>query len=372
MILDHLHSALYGKFSQLIPNNELKNDLLEIEKLLSDQQQLLINIHAENPLNIFKFATTKTIIYESRLLIEITIPKIDREQYTLYKIIPIPIHSNGFINIIIPSMNYVLIDQSTANFIPTASKEFENAPSNNQMEKIIAPHANIFHDFRDNCEMTLKLNFHGSNLTQLCNFRTIPITNYFVSISFFNRYFISFVKPTTLIEFCPKKPILSRRIKKSGLLTLTDDCKIQADKITLRPRIQTIYEDYTEIQFFSDLPKISFEALQQQLQNVSQPSDLHSLESSLLIDNHIDEFNDLADRTDQLIEQIADRNIYDEIYITKIRHNFYIVIIIMGCLFIIILVIAYFLHSKFYNIKTGTNLAKRFANDHNGQSMIPL
>lgn len=362
IILDHLHSAMYGKFSQLISTNEFKNDLLEIEKLLSDQQQLPINIHAENPLNIFKFATTKTIIYDSRLLIEITIPKMDREQYTLYKVIPTPIHSSGFINIIIPSMDYVLIDQSTANFIPTTSKEFENAPSNNRMEKIIAPNANIFHDFRDNCEMTLKLNFHGNNLTQLCNFRTIPITNYFVSISSFNKYFISLVKPTTLIEFCPKKPIYSKRITKSGLLTLSDNCKIQTDKITLRPRIQTVYEDHTEIQIFSDLPKISFEALQQQLQNVSQPSDLHSLESSLLIDDHIDEFNNLADRTDQLIEQISDRNIYDEIYVTKIKHNFYIVIGIMSCLFIIIIIIAHFLHSKFYNIETWTNLAKRFAN----------
>lgn len=141
IILDHLQAAMYSEFSQLISTSEIKMDLMEIEQLLSGQQKLPINIDDENALNIFKFAITKSIIYESKLFIEITIPKTDREQYTLYKIIPIPTHSNGFINIIIPSMEYVLIDGSTANFIPATRQEFENAPINSKMKKIVSPHA---------------------------------------------------------------------------------------------------------------------------------------------------------------------------------------------------------------------------------------
>lgn len=362
LILNHLHSAMYGRFSHLIPVKLFSNDLVEIERLLSDQQKLPINIHAENPLNIFKFATTRAAIYDSKLLIEITIPKMDRELYTLFKIIPIPIHSNGFMNIIIPAMDHVLIDQSTANFIPITNEEFENAPSNTNGEKIISPNSNIFHDFRDNCEMSLKLNFHTNDIREQCNVRTIPISNYFISMGSYNKYFISLSKPTTLIEFCPRKPILSNRITSSGFLTLSEDCKIQTDKITLRPRIKTIFEDHTEIKLFANLSKITFDALAEKLQNVSDPTDLHSSESSVLIDNYIENFDDLANRADQVIDQISDRHTFNEIYQSKIKHNFFIVVGILSVLLLIITFIGYYLHSKFYNIKTWVNLASRFSN----------
>lgn len=368
LILNHLHSAMYGRFSHLIPVNQFSNDLIEIERLLTDQQKLPINIHAENPLNIFKFATTKAAIYDSKLLIEISIPKMDRELYTLFKIIPIPIHSNGFMNIIIPSMDHVLIDQSTANFIPITNGEFENAPSNTNGEKIISPNSNIFHDFRDSCEMSLKLNFHANNIKDQCNIRTIPISNYFISISSHNKYFISLSKPTTLIEFCPRKPIFSNRITSSGFLTLSEDCKIQTDKITLRPRIKTIFEDHTEIKLFANLSQITFDVLAEKLQNVSEPTELHSPESSLLIDNYIDNFDDLANRADQLIEQISDRNTFNDIYQSKIKHNFFIVVGILSILLFLIIFIGYYLHSKFYNIKTWVNLANRFSTIHNQTS----
>lgn len=361
MILNHLHSAMYGRYSHLIPIQQFKTDLIDIESQLSEGQRLPINMHSENPMNIFKFSTIKAAIYDTKLLIEISIPKMDHELYTLYKIIPIPIHTDTFMSVIIPSMEYVLIDQTTANFIPISNDNWKNAPINTNNEKIISPTSNIHHDFRDNCEMTLKLNPHATNVGNLCNFRTIPTTNYFISLNSFNRYFISLTKPTTLIEFCPGKQVFSKHVSSSGFLTLTENCRIQTDKITLRPRIKTIVNKQSEMQMVSDLSNITYEALAERMRNFSEPLDLHSSESSLLIDDHIQDFDELADGVDNLIEQASDRNTFEEMHGSKMKHNFFIVGGILSIFFISIAILVYCLYSKFHNVDTWVNLAERIS-----------
>lgn len=371
LILNHLHSAMYGRFSHLISVRQFEGDLKQIEQQLPNQQQLPINIYAENPLNIFKFSTTRGSLYNSKLLIEIIIPKMDRESYTLYKVIPIPIHSNGFMNIIIPSMEYVLLDQSTANFIPVTKNELSNTPLTSKFERIISPSSNVYHDFRDNCEMTIKLTPHSQEIKQLCNFRTIPSSNYFISLNSFNDFFISIFKPTNLIEFCSDKPILSKRILSSGFLTLSENCKVQTDKITLRPRFKTIIDNNSEIQIVYDLANITAEALAEQFGNITSPMDLHSSEPSHLIDDHLQDFDDLADRADQLIEQISDKNLSHKIYENGIKHNLFTIIGISLLLLLITLGVGYFLHLKFTNINTWINLAAKLANN-NTQPLLPV
>lgn len=83
-------------------------------------------------------------------------------------------------------------------------------------QMIISPNNPIFHDFRDNCEMSLKLNYHGDNVSKFCYIRTIPTTNYFISLGSPSEYFISLANPTTLLEICTDKPIFSKRITSSG------------------------------------------------------------------------------------------------------------------------------------------------------------
>lgn len=361
LILNHLHSAMYGRYSHLIPIQQFRTDLKEIENQLSEQQRLPINIHTENPMNIFKFSSIKAAIYDTKLLIEISIPKLDHELYTLYRIIPIPIPTGDFTNVIIPSMEYVVIDQTTANFIPISIDDFKDAPVNTNNEKIISPNSNVHHDFRDNCEMTLKINPHAASIRELCNFRVIPTTNYFISLNSFNKYFIFVAKPTTLIEFCPRKQVSSRRISSSGFLILTNDCRIQTDKITLRPRIKTIIDRPSEIQIVSDLSHITFEILADQLKNITQPMELHSSESSLLIDDHLKNFGELADQVDGLIEQISDRNTFGEIHSEKIKHGFFIVGGTLLCCIISITILIYYLYSKFNNVDTWISLAARIS-----------
>lgn len=354
LILDHLHSAMYGRFAHLFPINDFKTDLIEIETMLDDHQQLPINIQVDNPLNILKYSTIKASVYNKRLLIEVTIPKMVGERYTLYKIIPIPIRSKDFLSIIFPSTEHILIDQSSSNYIPIAQDELAMAPFNLKGEKMITPKSNIFHDPRNSCEITVKLNSHDENLKNLCNFRTIPITNYFIVLNSVNKYFFSISKPINLIEFCPNKQIFSKRITSPGFLTLTENCRIRTNKINLRFEAATTTKNHTELELFANLSSIAFDALQKRWNNIEH---LISSSPSILIDNHLEDYEELADQIDALIQQISDQNTLDELYATKTKHNFYMVIGAILFLFIILFICAFCLHKQFCDQKISTALA---------------
>lgn len=226
VIIDHLENIKHGKMTHLIPMEFFQKDLIMIEDMLPDNQKLPIDVRRENPLSIFKYITIKTSTHEQKLYIEMTIPKVDRENYNLFKIIPIPIFINNYIMVIIPSMEYVLIDEGKKSFIPLSNKEVDDNLLQYVWGGIISPNDNIYLDFHDNCEMSLFINPNEADIRELCNVRTLPITNYFISLGTLNQYFLIITKPTTLLETCNSTITKRQTIQTSGKLTLSDNCHI--------------------------------------------------------------------------------------------------------------------------------------------------
>lgn len=352
LILDHLKSALYGRLSHLVPMSKLREDLSEIEELLTEYQQLPIDIYKENPLNIFKHATTRASIFNKTLLIEVTIPKIDRDVYTLYKIIPIPIRSNDFLSILMPSTEYVLVDQMTAKFIPVIKEEFLVAPLNTKGEMIISPSSNIYHDYQENCEMAIKLNQSRKSWTRLCNFRTIPITNYFIALDSYNRYYVTISKPTNLVEFCSGSQVSTKYINESGFLTLSENCKVQTSKVTLRPRIKTIIDHESEIKLFNNLSTISTRSLKRKWSNITDIQFLTSAEPAIIIGNHMNDYDELANQADMLINQLADQSIFNDLHESRDKQNLFITIGMSSLLFLFVCIWGCSLYKKYCNIQT--------------------
>lgn len=359
IIIDHLENIKHGKMSHLIPMETFKSDLMGIEKMLPNNQGLPIDIHRENPLSMFNFITTRTSIHNKKLYIELTIPKVDRETYNLYKIIPIPIYINGYIMIIIPSMEYVLIDENQKSFTPLSNKEVDDNLLQYNWNGIITPNDNIYHDFHDNCEMSLFIHPNEMDIKELCNVRTLPIINYFISLGSLNQYFIVVTKPTTLMETCNSTLTKRQTINSSGKLTLTDKCQIRTHKITLRPRIQTRIEKNVEIGIFTDINGVTFDKLLENITKISKPQQLHFKKYSMLIDNHVEEFNQLADHADDLMEQLAYNSRFDDVQREKITGHIYVSTGLLIFVITIIGIFACFLYKKFYNVNTWTKLAGR-------------
>lgn len=359
IIVDHLENIKHGKMTHLIPVDFFQKDLMTIENMLPSNQKLPIDIRRENPLSIFNFITTKTSIHAKKLYIEMTIPRVDKDNYNLFKIIPIPIFINNYIMIIIPSMEYVLIDEGQKSFTPLSSKEVDDNLLQYNWGGIISPNDNIYHDFHDNCEMSLFIHPKEADIKELCNVRTLPITNYFISLGTLNQYFMVVTKPTTLIETCNSTITKRLTIRSSGKLTLSEGCQVRTHKITLRSRIKTKIEENVELGVFTNINNITFEHMLENITKISKPQQLHFKKHSILIDDHIEEFNALADHADGLIEQLAYNNRFDEIYRDKVRDNLFVstgLVIFIGML---LMIFAYVLYKKFNNIKTWTNLAGR-------------
>lgn len=359
IVIDHLENIKHGKMTHIVPINQFKADLEAIENLLPNDQELPIDIRRENSLSIFNYITTRTSIVAERLFVELTIPRVDKEVYTIFKIIPIPIYKNDYIIVIIPSMDYVLIDEDQKSFTPLSAKEFDDNLIQYSWRGIISPNDNVYHDFHENCEMSLFIHPNENDIKELCNVRTLPITNYFISLGTLNQYYLVITKPTTLMESCNGVIGQRKTISKSGKLTLADDCQIRTHKITLRPRINTRIEQNKEIGVFTDISGITFSNLLDNITKIMQPEQLHFKKHSMLIDNHIEEFNQLADHADGLIEQLAFSNKFDEVYKDKLRDNLFFTTGVVAFVGIVLTIFACILYKKFYNIKTWTKLASR-------------
>lgn len=251
-ILKLLQGAISGQVTHLIPLDSLSEDLINLEKSLPDKLKLPINVYKENALNIFKFSTTRAAIYRNRMLIEINIPRVDRETYSAFEIIPIPIKINNSSSIILPSISYILINQITSDYIPIDKIEYTSAISNFDGTKIIRPSNNIFHDFQYNCEMNIFLNSSIPVESEICNIKTIPNSNIFIPINDINQYFLSLSSPITLNEFCYGRVMKKYAFNSSGFLTIPENCRINSKSITIRSKLSSKIEKTTIIPLSSN------------------------------------------------------------------------------------------------------------------------
>lgn len=292
-ITKHLEGAIFGKFSQLIPIEQLTQDLGELELLLPDKQKLPINLGHENALNIFKFTATRATLYGNKMLIEISIPKVEIEVYTAYEIIPIPFKIGNVSAIILPSMTQFLFNHDTADYIPIQKIEYDSSITNSAGERIIKPRDNIFHDFQHNCEMNIFMNSSIVESSNLCNIKVIPNSNLFIPLNYINEYYLSIQSSVILHKFCFRKPLSKREISTSGILTLYENCRIRTKEITIRPRISsTIYSG--KIISLMDFNNVSLSVISDQLQNFSIFNEKKEKNiPQILIRDYLEDFTDL-------------------------------------------------------------------------------
>lgn len=157
-------------------------------------------------------------LFGSRILMEVTIPIVERQKYTAYEIIPIPITTNNNTIIIKPSTQYVLLNDDAKDYIPISSKEYLRSKENLGGEKIVKPAENAHLDFSENCEISIFMHPQRKTILKLCDFKIIPTSNYFISINFNDLYYLQIVINNHGIL----SPLSGQN---SGLLTLNKDCR---------------------------------------------------------------------------------------------------------------------------------------------------
>lgn len=304
-IIKHVEGAIFGKVSHLIPNETLSRDLIVLKhKLLPDKQSLPIYLGFENSLSIFKYSATRASLFKERMMIEITVPRVDREIYFAYEITPIPIKTKDFTSIIIPSFSHILINPFNFDYIPLQADEYKSAISSFVDYKIlIRPRENIYHDHAVNCEMNIFMNSTSKILPEICNLRIIPNSNIFIPLNQIDQYYLSLHTPMTLFQYCYEKPLEKTIVNSSGILTIGEFCQIRADHITLRNKIsKKISRDIVIPLTTSFISNATINNLISIYHNMSFNALNTTFIPQILIQDNINDYNHLADKAEDLIQ----------------------------------------------------------------------
>lgn len=319
-ILRCLEDVASGKITQLIPREKLISDLIEIETHLCENQKLPIDYKIENPLHIFKYSKISASLYGDRLLLEVTIPIVERESYTAYKIIPIPTFVNNNTVILNPSTHYVLINDEQKEYIPITLKEFNNGKFNMRGERIIKPAENARIEYSQNCEISIFMNPSSDTIHKYCDIKVIPTSNYFISINSNDMFYAQIFKPVMITEYCRNKPVKNQEITESGLIQLDQQCRITTDKISLRPRANFRFESKDIIILSNKTQNLTFEVISTKINTLNNFS-IPNNDDNILIQDYTSDFNNLFDKADKLIERSKNEAKWEEIHYDNIKHK---------------------------------------------------
>lgn len=359
-IIKCLDNALSGKITQLVPVETLAEDLFYLHTHLEDNQKLPIYFGKENPLHVFKYSTSAASLYGNRLLVEITIPIIERESYSLLHIIPIPSTFNNQTFIIKPTTQYFLINDQGNEYIPISNVEYTKGKYNIQGEKILKPAENAHLDYSEQCEINMYMNPSKSIMKDLCDIKLIPNANYFVPIEHDNMYFITINSPIVISEHCRGKISENNHISTDGILRLSKYCRINTEKISIRPRISYKLESKNIIELSKYTENITIEIFTKKFEsfrNISIPGS----DKNILIQNTIPDFNNLIDQADNILDNFRSETKFKEIHYDQKSNNIYnyIVMILIAVIILLAIVgVIYYIRMKFFSIETWVKLAR--------------
>lgn len=375
MILEHqriakqlvqlLEDSISGKITQLVPIERLSKDLTTVEHELHEDQRLPINIDLENPLHVFKYTTIRASLFKNRLLIEITIPVIEVEHFSIYQIIPVPNDINGYHTLIIPSTKFVLINNKNNEYIPITNEEYTNSETNAAGEKIIKPEENSHADYSKNCEISILINPEKDSIGKTCDVKLIPTSNYFIPINNNDLYYVSISRPMVILEHCHGHPSTSHELTESGMLRLEKNCRINADKINIRPRNNFKYNSTSseDIKLLTNSTIFTtIEILFDKITSFNKTK-IPTSHKTMLIRDDVNDYNRLAKEAEDLMEKTKYEDRLKEIHYDDFIHSIGAISISTIILIIGIIILIIFLYKKFFSRGLWTQLADFFESE---------
>lgn len=233
IILEIVTNTIQSKIFKLIPNELLKSELKNINKLLPINKKLPIDTENDDIYKILNALSIRTNLIKNRIIIEIQIPIVFNTEYQLFKSIPIPTQVNDKLIIIKPDQKYFLIDTNHTEIIPLEWTDMQNCKE--ITTKIICnPHLETLTDKYGKCILSILGNKTEEDVEHFCtNFITkIPNENYFIRLDK-NKFFCYIRFPTIFHSFCPGREVKNFIIKKSGILELKNQCYLIKDDMKI-------------------------------------------------------------------------------------------------------------------------------------------
>lgn len=246
-IYNEIKNTLSGQLVELIPENDLYDNLLHIQNNLKNTQTLPLDLQLDNSIQITKSATVSGAIYDKKIFIEIKFPIPENEIFKIYEIIPIPIKHGNRMVVIEPRVEFLLLDQNETKYISMRKEEFSDVKFDSIGQKIFSLSRNEDTDFEKECEINLFKKPNKDVIQSLCNFKYISFTNHFDRINSDDTFYVTVVSSINAIIDCKNKQQESFVFNRSGILKIDQDCQVKTNGVYLRPK--TNYKVQTKAMF---------------------------------------------------------------------------------------------------------------------------
>lgn len=294
---DILQDSLDGKVTNSIPAYKLKQGIKRIVPHLRSDQRIPINLEIESIYHIYKMAKLRSTLIGHKILIEIGIPLVKKENYELIKPVPIPININEATIILKPNNKYFLWNDEKTYFIPLEENELQGCRHTFNDELICTPNTPIHYNRNKICEFQIILATGAKNAIKNCEYQNIPNNNYLIQINNHNQYYCHIVKPMKISENCEDEDFRTKTIETNGILKIPSGCIFTTDDLKI---------EANEIKYFNDTDLIIPESTRHQWNDVKDIIETHASDTlmtdtgTILINNYDEDYNRLHGKVKEL------------------------------------------------------------------------
>lgn len=363
-----LQNSIDGKISAIIPFKSLNDSLQIIAHELDNTQKLPIDIKEESLYHIYKITSVRSTLINKKIMIEMSIPILEKDEFKLFKAIPIPIPFDNYFIIMEPSSKYFLLNSDNLQYIPLEEDELNNCKHTLENQLICTPYSPINYNREQICELNILPMVNLDKVYEKCNFKIIPKTNYIIQINHQDKYYCVIDKQYTLTSKCKDGNTETEVIQTSGILEVEQNCIITTDDIKIRSHNVKYFNDTRLIVPKYSLSKASINSLNNL--NLSERYEIKTKKSLVLIQDYTRDFKMLSKQVEEQLEQEKITKTFEKIHYDKQSHTY--ALSMMTIIIIIITIIAiYLLIFKFRPIWKFLNILSHRNSENTEENRMP-
>ncbi|XP_028166029.1 uncharacterized protein LOC114356863 [Ostrinia furnacalis] len=227
MLLTTITDIFHGKFNiHLLQPQQLTTELHMISGQISKELSLPIDNIQTDLMKIYHLLTVKARFTQEFLIFEIKIPLVGRDNFEIYKLIPIPMKNENQMHKVITVADLLAINIQKDLQIPFSDLQLQQC-SNYDSETLLCAHQIPISMTKTDQSYCVKVNESLS-----CKTESTKCKNTWMQLHKVNNYLYSCCSECTIQIICDYQ-VTIERLSKVGILALESGCVIKDDGITL-------------------------------------------------------------------------------------------------------------------------------------------
>lgn len=225
-ILDTITDINQGQFSlHLLSPEQLKNELNIISGQISKELSLPIDNIETDLSKIYKLLKIKSSMTRRHLLFELSFPLISRDNYEIYKLIPVPHKVENHVMEIVTKTEYLAINLRKDKYLTLSIDELQQCIENKEYHLCMLQKP-IYH-------LNAEEKFCVLDTNERCKMKRSVCENQWIPLSSTTKYLYFVCTSTSLMVLCENEPISRMNINQTGIISLEDNCEIKGKDFTL-------------------------------------------------------------------------------------------------------------------------------------------